>query len=254
MMSDLSQMIRNAAQPGWLRPVAIIVSIALHGSALLAAARPADVDDTPLEAIEIGIAPPMGETLIEEAETADSIAQNETVASLKAIEKPMPVEEQIVEPAKILAPDTETYEVPVKQAEMPPEKHDEPPKESDPLAQIAPAATQQEMTVAATEESFARKEVGVENGLKKGGGMTKAAYAAAVKKQIAKNKKRAVGSEHGAVSISFVIGPQGLPEHVAIPKSSNHRLDETARDIITSIRLPPPPNGQFMAAVEIKFE
>ena len=116
--------------------------------------------------------------------------------------------------------------------------------------QAAPASQQTN----AAEETFARRAVGVENGLRVGGGTTRAAYAAAVKKEIAKNKKRPDGEDHGTVAVSFVIGANGDAENVTIVKPASPRLDNTARNIVAAVRLPPPPGGKFQGVIAIKFE
>ena len=75
-----------------------------------------------------------------------------------------------------------------------------------------------------------------------------------MKKEIAKNKRRPPGDWRGAVSLSFVIGPNGRAERIEVAKSVNPALDEAARSIIASVQLPPPPGGTFPAAITIKFE
>ena len=242
----------------WVRPLAILLSIGLHGGAVLAVVNgPAQTqEDAPSDSLELSMAPPEGETLVEEEKSVDSVAQEETVASIKTPEPPPPPEPEAIEPVKIVAPDAETIEAAIKPPEeLPPEE----PKPEPPVEQIVTLPLKQEteaqaQTVNAAEESFASREVGVENGIKRGGGMTRAAYAAAVKKQIAKNRKRPTGQGHGVVSIAFTIGPQGHVDRLDVVKSVNSAIDQTARQIVASIKLPPPPDGSFQATIKINFE
>ena len=135
----------------------------------------------------------------------------------------------------------------------PPERKEEPAKEPEPVKEVKPEVEAQAQTVTAAEETFASRDVGVVNGLKRGGGMTRAAYAAAVKKQIDKNRRRPVSQGHGVVGVNFLIGPAGKVDRTTIIRSLSPALDETARSIVASIRVPPPPDGRFEATVRIEF-
>ena len=123
----------------------------------------------------------------------------------------------------------------------------------EPVVEKVEAAPPAQATSAA-DETFARRDVGVENGLRIGGGVTRAAYAAAVKKEITKNRRRPTGADRGTVSVSFVIGPTGSVENVKVVKAAAPMLDETARSIVAAIHLPPPPGGTFSGTIAIKFE
>ena len=242
--------------PGLLRGTFLIASIGLHGLAF-AAFLPRAVDqDAPIEGLELSLAPPQGETIAEEKDAVDSSAQTETTASIQKELPPPPPEpvQELVEAAKVVEPEAEVMEAAVKPPEVipsveppPPEQKPETPIEK---VEIAPAA----QATAAAEETFAHRNVGVESGLREGGGVTKAAYAAAVKKEITKNRRRATGSVHGTVSVSFVIGPIGKVETIQVVKAVSPSLDETARSIVASIQVPPPPGGTFSGTIAIKFE
>ena len=241
---------------GLLRGTFLIASIGLHGLAF-AAFLPRVVDqDAPIEGFELSMAPPQGETIAEEKDAVDSSAQAETTASIQKELPPPPPEpvQELVEAAKVEDPKAEVMEAAVKPPEEPRPVEPPPPeqKPETPVIQteVAPAA----QATAAAEETFAHRNVGVENGVREGGGVTKAAYAAAVKKEITKNRRRAAGSMHGTVSVSFVIGPVGKVETIQIVKAINPTLDETARSIVASIQVPPPPGGTFSGTIAIKFE
>ena len=251
-----SPMLKTLWRPSWLRPLAILFSAGLHGYAVVALANaPERREEAPVEALEFSMAPPEGETLVEEEKTEDSVAREETVAGAKEPEPPPPPVPDAVEQAKVEEPEAEAIEATTKPVEEPPpEKPEEVRKEPEPVREIVPETTAQTQTVAAAEESFASRTAGVENGLKQGGGMTKAAYAAAVKKQIAKNRKRPSGQGQGTVSVNFIIGAAGRADRIAILRSVNPALDETARGIVAAIRLPPPPGGAFQGTIAFKFE
>jgi TonB family protein len=90
--------------------------------------------------------------------------------------------------------------------------------------------------------------------LRVGGGATRAAYAAAVKKELARRKRRPDADAHGTVSVNFVIGPDGAPVAINIEKQTHPALADAARSIVAAVQLPPPPGGTFAATVSIKFE
>lgn len=238
-----------------LRVAFLLLSIGLHGLAFAALLPRSTEQEAPVDGLELSLAPPEGETLAEEKDVVDSAAQTESVASVPKVEPPPPETQEIVEAAKVEVEEAPLMEAALKEpppelkpsAEPPPQTPPETPKEETQVQ----ASTQQ---TAAAEETFAQRTVGVENGLHSGGGVTRAAYAAAVKKEIAKNKRRPDGERRGSVSLSFVIGPSGRAERIDIVKSVDPMLDEAARKIVAAVQLPPPPGGMFPATISIKFE
>lgn len=245
--------------PTWakcLRGLFLAASIGMHGLAVASfLPRPND-DEAPIEGFDLSIAPPEGETMVDEGDEVDSAAQAESVASIQKVEPPPPpIKQEEVEAAKVEDKDAEAIVAAVAPpVEQPPALEPPPPEQPPerPPEQVQTAPDSQ--AAAAAEETFARKAVGVENGLKTGGGVTRAAYAAAVKKEITKHRQRPSGYKHGTVSISFVIGAQGTPERVDVVKAANPTLDQTARRTIAAIHLPPPPGGSFMGTIAIRFE
>ena len=238
-----------------LRVAFLGLSIGLHGLAFAGLLpRPTD-REAPIDGLELSLVSPEGETLAEEKDAVDSAAQAESVAATREVERqPPPETPELVETAKVEVEEAPAMEALVKEAppetrqvaEPPPQQTPEPPQETP-----VQVETQQ---AAAAEETFARRSVGVENGLRTGGGVTHAAYAAAVKKEIAKNKRRPEGGRRGSVALSFLIGPSGRAERIDVVKSVDPVLDEAARKIIAAVQLPPPPGGMFPATISIKFE
>jgi hypothetical protein len=84
--------------------------------------------------------------------------------------------------------------------------------------------------------------------------MTSAEYASLVKKEIEKKRKRPEKAMFGVVSVAFCINKEGRAETITIVKSTKHELESTARMIIASIEVPPPPSGSFNGTIAIKFE
>jgi TonB family protein len=236
-----------------LRSLFVVASVGLHGLAFASLLPRVNDQEAPIEGLELSLAPPQGEALAEEKDAVDSAAQTETVAAVQKIETPPPPEApDLAEAAKVVDEEAPVMAAAVKEPEPQPvlEVVETPPEPVQEQPQVSASAQQ----TAAAEETFAKRAVGVENGLRTGGGVTRAAYAAAVKKEIAKNKRRPPGDWRGAVSLSFVIGPNGRAERIEVAKSVNPALDEAARSIIASVQLPPPPGGTFPAAITIKFE
>ena len=236
-----------------LRGTFLMLSLGLHGLAFAAFLPHASNEEAPVDSLELSIAPPQGETLVEEKDAVDSTAQSETVASVQKSVTPPPDPQEVVEAAKVDDPDAEVMTAAVTPPDLPPPPQEQPQTPPEPVHEVTLAAPNAQQ-VNATEETFARHAVGVETGLRTGGGTTRAAYAAAVKKEIARNKKRPTAQGAGAVSVSFVIGPAGEAESISVVKSVNPALDETARSIIAAVHLPPPPGGKFLGTIAIKFE
>jgi len=238
-----------------LRSLFVVASVGLHGLAFASLLPRVNDQEAPIEGLELSLAPPQGEALAEEKDAVDSAAQTETVAAVQKIETPPPPEApDLAEAAKVVDEEAPVMAAAVKEPEPEPqpvlEVVETPPEPVQEQPQVSASAQQ----TAAAEETFAKRAVGVENGLRTGGGVTRAAYAAAVKKEIAKNKRRPPGDWRGAVSLSFVIGPNGRAERIEVAKSVNPALDEAARSIIAAVQLPPPPGGTCPAAITIKFE
>ena len=237
-----------------LRSLFLVASVGLHGLAFASLLPRVNDQEAPIEGLEVSLAPPEGEALVEEKEAVDSAAQTETVAAVQKVQTPPPDAPDLAEAAKVVDEEAPVMAAAVKEPEPEPkpvlEVVETPPEPVQEQPQLSASAQQ----TAAAEETFAHRAVGVQNGLRTGGGVTRAAYAAAVKKEIAKNKRRPPGDWRGAVSLSFVIGPSGRAERIEVAKSVNPALDEAARSIIAAVQLPPPPGGSFPAAITIKFE
>ena len=235
-----------------MRTIFFAASLGLHGLAF-AALLPMPTDqEAPIEGLELSLAPPQGETLVEEKDVVDSAAQAETAASVQKPELPPPDATEFVEAAKVEDSEALVMTSSVKEPEVQPvlEMAEPPPEPAPEQPSMSTSAHQ----TAAAEETFARRAVGAENGARVGGGVTHAAYAAAVKKEIAKHKRRPAGELRGTVGLSFVIGSSGRAERIEVSKSVHPELDEAARSIIAAVQLPPPPGGTFPAAIAIKFE
>lgn len=89
-------------------------------------------------------------------------------------------------------------------------------------------------------------------------GVSRAAYAAQVMGQIQARKfypsgARAAGTT-GVVGFAFAIGRSGAPSRFSVTRSSGSgALDQAARQIVMSLRLPSPPGGSFSASSSLNF-
>ena len=236
-----------------LRGVFLVASIGLHGLAFASLLPRVDDQEAPVDGLELSIAPPQGEALVEEKDAVDSAAQAEAVAAVQKVETPPPDAPDLAEAAKVEDAQAQVMMAAVKEPDLQP-RPDAPEAPQEPVQEQPPQPSANAQQTAAAEETFAQRAVGVESGLRSGGGVTKAAYAAAVKKEIAKNKRRPAGETRGTVSLTFVIGPTGRAERIEVSKSANPALDDAARSIIAAVQLPPPPGGIFPAEIAIKFE
>jgi protein TonB len=238
-----------------VRTLFVLASLGLHGIVISHFMPRINDQEAPIEGLELSIAPPQGEALFEEKNDIDSSAQAENFPQIqKNLTSQSQDIESLAEASKVL-----NDEAPIMTSLVNEHKHEVQPDinidqslpETDSIKQQSNLIAQQTV---ASEETFSHHTIGVENGITSEGGVTRAAYASAVKKEIAKNRRRPNGDWHGNIILSFVIGPNGRSESISIVKSVNPTLDEVARSIINSIQLPPPPGGNFPATITIKFE
>ena len=215
---------------------AVVGSIVLH----LLVIVPFVFGATPQEqqivyAINIGIAPAEGDTLDEDM-SEESAAQDAVAAAVKEqADTPDPIDP--VEAVKTVDETAEVIEA----------KKEEEKKEEQQKSEV----DQKEQ--AAADDAF-KKHMGIENGVKENAGMTSAEYASLVKKEIEKKRKRPEKAMFGTVNVAFCINKEGRAENISIVKSTKPGLEPTARMIIASIEVPPPPGGSFNGTIAIKFE
>ncbi len=251
MKSNTSLRTAQIWHPG-IRSTMLVASLALHGLAFAAFIPATENQEAPIDSLDLSLAPPQGEAMVEEKDAVDSSAQAEAAAAVEKTTPPVAQDDALQEAAKIIEPEADVMSAALLSEPPPPE----------PAIVDKPVETKLEERSAtavsnasqATEEAFAARAVGVENGLRTGGGATRAAYAAAVKKEIARKKRRPDGDAHGVVSISFVIGPNGAPATIKVEQQAHPALADAARSIIASVQLPPPPGGTFAGTIAIKFE
>lgn len=215
---------------------AVVGSIVLH----LLVIVPFVFGATPPErqivyAINIGIAPAEGDTLDEDM-SEESAAQDAVAAAVKEqADTPDPIDP--VEAVQTVDDTAEVIEA----------KKEEEKKEEQQKSEV----DQKEQ--AAADDAF-KKHMGIENGVKENAGMTSAEYASLVKKEIERKRKRPEKAMFGTVNVSFCINKEGRAESISIVKSTKPGLEPTARMIIASIEVPPPPGGSFNGTIAIKFE
>jgi len=233
------------------RFAALVISMCIHGIAFASFTKIDETDDTLIESDLISILPPQGETLMNEGDTTNSIAQEEIAPAIRKIyDKEMSLLLPI-EPPQIIAPESDSMATSFKN-EIDKSIKEEPLEKQVNSKEAHQMSDAQEQS--ASTESFAHRTIGTENGISTDGGITKAAYASAVKKQIEKNRMRPINNISGSVNISFIIDDQGHINDVQILNPVNPELASTAKSMIAKIEVPSPPGGKFMGSVTIKFE
>lgn len=100
---------------------------------------------------------------------------------------------------------------------------------------------------------------GTATGSSQSGGRSRTSYAALVVAQIQAHKyypPAARGQRiSGVVAFTFAIGPSGTVSRFNMTRSSGSAvLDQAARQIVFSIRPPPPPGGSFIGASSLRFD
>jgi protein TonB len=260
----------------WLRPTSIIVVAALHALVFLFVAIPKVAPPSPVDTIEIDIAPPAGDLTPEnQAEaTPDSMAQPEVVSNEKPpdpdpdpqppvveekppdiapdptpppleIIEPTPVEPPppiAAEPPKIEAPDAPVIPVRAKPPRPKPFAKPTPEKAKikPPVAKPRPPAAQ----------SAAKARSGVRSDAPSAA--SRATFGAKVMAAIRAN--RVSMPMEGTVGVAFVVGASGSMTSASIISSSgNPALDSAALRTVRGAHPGPPPGGAFANSVSIHF-
>jgi TonB family protein len=217
--------------------LSMILSVLLHIIVIVPFVLGATPEEQQIvHSINIGIAPAEGDTLDDDA-SEESLAQDAVAAAVKEqADTPDPIDP--IEAVRTVDDSAEVMEAK---------------KEQEKKAEEQQKFEVDQKEQAAAEDAF-KKHMGVENGVKENAGMTSAAYASLVKKEIEKKRKRPDKAMLGIVNVAFCINSQGKPENITIVKSTKYELETTARMIIAAIEVPPPPGGSFTGTIAIKFE
>jgi outer membrane biosynthesis protein TonB len=251
MISVLSRSYYAKTYGMGLRALALTASLSLHSFIVVPFIISAQTEDEFVENNIVSTTTLQGETLVDEGETTNSIAQEANIAS---VQKKAEVEDMNllpIKPADVIASEAETmatsYKTDVVKIDQ--NKQIETSLTSKDKSDMADTKPQP-----ASAESFAHKLLGSENGTSNNGGATRSAYAALLKKEIERHRKRPNIDVSGGVNVSFAIDEQGHVQNITILNQVSPELANTARAMMSAVTAPPPPGGHFLAAVTIKFE
>ena len=259
----------------WLRVIALAAAVAAHAGLLLRVNIPRPALPTPLDTIEISIAPPQGEAVPEtSADNApDSVAQPDVQPDME------PKPDEVQPPPEPMPPPPEEIVKPA--VEPPPEIAAEPPKREAP---DAPAIKRQPKPIEREKPKVDRKKIleerrrreqvirdarrrvearhaaaqsarkaraGVDNGSRQNA-MSPAAYGGKVRAEIQRHKVDP--GEGGSVGVFFVVGSSGgVISASVIHSSGNGRVDSAGLRAVRSAHPGPPPGGSFSASTTIHF-
>jgi protein TonB len=258
---------RDMVRPPWLRPLALLLILALHSLMFVAVkGRPSAL--SPLDTVEVSLVP-LGDA------AEDQKKQQEIKPAEMAAPEPPPAPqaervEPVAPPPQIAVPEAVPLPIeapkPITQAKpvMPPPpamiEKKPPPK---PLArddQRQKAREDREIAERRRKAQEARQELkrGAANGSAQASSMSPAAYAGLLAAEIRRRTfypaaARAAGAT-GAVGVAFTVGPSGRVISQSITHSSgNPVLDAAARTTLSGIHTPPPPGGRFSTSTNIRF-
>lgn len=181
----------------------------------------------------------------------------ETPQQTAALPEPEPPQPIAPEPA-VTAPPPVAREIPKP---PPPKPVAKPKPEPKPEPKVAakpkerPRAEPPAATRTAAQSSPAAGTAGANRPAQTG--MSSAAYASIVAAALNRLKvypaaARQTGAS-GSVGVSFTIGQGGRVTSSSIRSSGNGLLDAAARQMLASLRVPPPPNGVFHTGTTISF-
>jgi protein TonB len=254
----------DLVRPPWLRPLALLLILALHSLMFVAVkGRPAAL--SPLDTVEVSLVP-LGDA------AEDQKKQEEIKPAEMAAPEPPPVQQaERIEPVEPPAPPPqiavpEAVPLPVE----PPKPVPPPPAVVEKKPPPKPVAVRDDQRQKAQEErelaerrrkaQEARQELkrGAANGAAQASSMSPAAYAGLLAAEIRRRTfypaaARAAGAT-GAVGVAFTVGPSGRVISQSITHSSgNPVLDAAARTTLSGIHTPPPPGGRFSTSTNIRF-
>ncbi len=250
----------ETVRPLWLRPLALVAILALHGLVLVTVKnRPPAL--SPLDGVEV--------TLVPLGDAAEDQKKQEEIKPVEAVapEPPPPTPIQRVEPPpppEVASP--EAIPLPAvepKPAAPPPQavvEQKPPPTPAEARDEKREKIKQQEIAERRRKAQEARQELkrGAANGAARATAMSPAAYAGLLAVEIRRHTfypsaARAAGAT-GAVGVAFTIGPSGRVVSQSITRSSGSPiLDSAARTTLNAIHTPPPPGGHFSTSTNIRF-
>ena len=250
----------GALRPGWLRPLALGVILALHALMFVTIrGRPASLSP---ELIDISL-----------VQMGDSDVDQQKVEEIRPAEPappapPPPAAQELAAPPPVVpAPEAAPLPVATPKPAVKPkreirEKDNRPTREELLEQKRAREAAERRKEEQAEERRKAQQgRAALRRGAAGGAasaGMSRASYTGILAAEVARHKfypaaARAVGAT-GSVGVAFTIGPSGRVVRRSITSSSgNASLDAAANAILSAIHAPPPPGGSFSTSTRLNF-
>jgi protein TonB len=277
-------------RPPWLRPLVVLIVVALHAAALsivyLEPPKPLEppgeviVDIQPeAPAAEAPPAPPAEAPKPPEQSTSEPPPLPQAVAPPPpavtpppVAEQPPPVEQPPLPPPEPPPPVTEQppseaqLPLPPAPVELTPPKPPPPPRRIEPRPKQEPVRPRSETAERKHLAEPARRTASLETGRSEAppsrpapaSAASLSAYIGEVSATIRSRlfyppAARARGAR-GLVGVSFAIGSSGAVSSFAITRSSgDHDLDAAARSLVQGSRFPPPPGGSAHIATSFNY-
>lgn len=253
---------REMIRPFWLRPLALVAILAVHGLMFYEVrGKPAAL--SPLDAVEV--------TLVPLGDSAEDQNKQEEVKPAEPEPQPPPPQAARVEPVEpveppapppqVVAPEAPPLPVEEPKPVVPPpmavEEKKPPPK---PVEAQQDKRKEREIAERRRKAQEARQQMkrGAANGAEHASAMSPAAYAGLLSAEIRRRTfypaaARAAGAT-GVVGVAFTIGPSGRVISQSITRSSgNATLDAAAHTTLSAIHTPPPPGGRYSTSTNLRF-
>jgi protein TonB len=250
-----------AVRPGWLRPTAIALALALHAAAAVFIAVPA-LPAAPIDAIDVTLVA-QGDAA-EQRQSRDEAPPAEAAAALPAppaeaaaeLAAPAPrIETPEAVPLPLARREVEAITTP-KAPVVVRERDDRPtPAEWRERCRQQAETTERRRAPQAAEQAA---RLGAEQGRAAASAASRASYASLLSAELNRHKiypyaARAAGVT-GSVGLAHSVGASGeVVSHAITRSSGSPALDGAVEAMVAAVRAPPPPGGLFHASTTVNF-
>jgi protein TonB len=261
-------------RPPWLRPLIVLVVIALHaGAFLFVSLTPKTVEPAGEIIVDIQPEAPPSENPAPPAEEPKPPEQSappppETPPPVAEQPPPPPVEEPPPPPPETPPPPSAPVELtppppPPKAVEAPPPKPSpprvEPPKPQPklapkPAAAPRPAAQEQPRATAAQASRGSTSAPSSPAASAESVSAYRGEVSAIIRSRLSYPDAARARGARGMVGVAFTIGPSGAVTSFSITRSSgDHDLDAAARSQVQGAQFPPPPGGSQRISTSVNY-
>jgi protein TonB len=263
-----------AVRPGWLRPVALILILAIHAAIFFAVRGAPDVF-SPLDAVDVTLVP-LGDSAQDQRKVEEIPAAEPPPAP--ASPEPPPLErssELAAPPPQVASPEAIPLAVSKPKPIARPRPKEDDRQTADERRKLREAAERRQEARDEARENALRKRAALAAQSRKAqqeqaathrgapggaaaGAMSQASYAGLLAAELRRHTfypaaAKAAGVS-GSVGVTFTIGPSGRVISQSITRSSgNSALDSAAHAIMSAIHAPPPPGGRFNTSTNLRF-